>query len=91
MIGYFESLHQTQLCTYRKKKKKVNCALSSSKFPIQLHNPLTKHALFFAKIQKMHRITYSKGRHEASFHPSVPSSIRPFVWSSICPVMVCLL
>ncbi len=30
------------------------------------------------------RITYSKGRRdEASFHPSVPSSIRP--------VMVCLL
>jgi len=29
------------------------------------------------------QITYSKGRHEASFHPSVLSSIRP--------VMVCLL
>jgi hypothetical protein len=32
---------------------------------------------------KVLRITYSKGRCEASFHPSVPSSICPFVpsWS----------
>jgi hypothetical protein len=36
-------------------------------------------------------ITYSKGRREASFHPSVLSSIRPSVWSSIRLVMVCLL
>ncbi len=36
-------------------------------------------------------ITYSKGRREASFRPSVPSSIRPSVRSSMGPVMVCLL
>ncbi len=36
-------------------------------------------------------ITYSKGRREASFHPSVSSSICPSVWSSIHPIMVCLL
>ncbi len=34
---------------------------------------------------------YSKGRHEASFHPFVSSFIRPFVRSSIHPIMVCLL
>ncbi len=33
----------------------------------------------------------SKGRHEVSFHPSVPSLIRSSVRSSIRPVMVCLL
>jgi hypothetical protein len=36
----------------------------------------------------MKNITYSKGCREASFHPSVLSSIRPSVWSSIRPVMV---
>ncbi len=36
-------------------------------------------------------ITYSKGCYEASFHPSVPSFIRPSIQSSIPPVMVCLL
>ncbi len=35
-------------------------------------------------------ITSSKGRCEASFHPSVLSSICSSVWSSICLVMVCL-
>jgi hypothetical protein len=36
-------------------------------------------------------ITYSKGHREASFHPSVSSSICSFIRSSIRPVMVCLL
>jgi hypothetical protein len=35
-------------------------------------------------------ITYSKGRCETSFHPSILSSIHPSVRSFICPVMVCL-
>jgi len=34
---------------------------------------------------------YSKGCREASFHPSVPSPIRPSIQSSIHLVMVCLL
>jgi len=37
------------------------------------------------------KITYSKGRCEASFHPSILSSIRPSIWSFIHPVMICLL
>ncbi len=36
-------------------------------------------------------ITYSKGRREASFHPSVSSSISSSIQSSIRLVMVCLL
>jgi len=42
-------------------------------------------------VSRCTNITYTEGRHEASFHPSVSSSIHPFVQSSICLVMVCLL
>ncbi len=47
--------------------------------------------LFEIIIESFSQITYSKGRHEASFHPSILSSIHPSIQSSICPVMVCLL
>jgi len=38
----------------------------------------------------VHLVTYSKGRCETSFHPSMSSSIHPSVWPSIHPIMVYL-
>jgi len=52
---------------------------------------IQRHGFLMKRDEQDGNPTYSKGRREASFHPSVPSSIHSSVGSSIRPVMVCLL